>query len=67
MRLDRPSSRVGSQECVTQMRTCDVRVDRSRGDALMPKQLLDGAQIAATLDEVGREGVAQRMRANPLR
>ena len=33
----------------------------------MPKQLLDGAQIAATLDEVGREGVAQRMRANPLR
>ena len=33
----------------------------------MAKQLLDGAQIAATLHEVSREGVAQRMRSHPLR
>ena len=32
----------------------------------MAKQFLDGAQIAATLDKVGREGVAQRMWAHPL-
>ena len=48
------------------MRTCDVRVDCRRRDALMAKQFLDGAQIAATLDKVGREGVAQRMWAHPL-
>ena len=56
-----------SQECVTQVRTCDVRIDRRRRDALMAKQFLDGAQIAATLHEVSREGVAQRMRSQPLR
>ena len=48
------------------MRTCDVRVDRRRRDALMAQQLLDGAQVAAALDEVGREGVAQRVRSYPL-
>ena len=48
------------------MRTCDVRVDRRRRDALMAKQFLDGAQITATLDEVGRERVTERMRTNPL-
>ena len=48
------------------MRTRDVRVDGRRRDALMAKQLLDSAQIAATLNEVGRERVAQSMWAHPL-
>ncbi len=48
------------------MRTCDMRVDCRRRDALMTKQFLNGAQIAATLNEVGRERVAERVRTDPL-
>ena len=33
----------------------------------MAKQLLDGAQIAATLNEMGRERVAERVGTYPLR
>jgi hypothetical protein len=46
------------QKRLAQVRTCDVRVDRRRRDALVTEQLLDGTQVAPTLDEVRREGVA---------
>ena len=41
-------------------------VDLRRADALVPEQLLDGAQVAAALDEVRGERVAQRVRADPV-
>jgi hypothetical protein len=46
------------QERLAQVRACDVRVDRRRRDALVAEQLLDGTQVAPTLDEVRGEGVA---------
>src|SRR5262249_55583591 len=40
----------------------DVRVALGGGEARVPEQLLDGAQIGARAEEVRREGMAQRVR-----
>ena len=42
----------------------DVGVDLRGGDAAVPEHLLDGAQVGAALQQVGGEGMAQRMRGN---
>src|SRR5690606_24867719 len=43
-----------------------VGVDRRGGDVLVPEQLLDGADVVAVLEQVGGEGVAQRVRRDRL-
>src|SRR5213080_3000770 len=43
-----------------------VRVDHGRGDVPVPQQLLDGADLGAGFEEVGREAVAQGVAARPL-
>ena len=44
----------------------DVRVDLGRRDARMSEQLLHDAQVAASLDEVRGEAVAQHVRRHRL-
>ena len=44
----------------------DVRVDLRRADTGMPQQLLDDAQVRAALEQMRREGVAQRVRRDPV-
>ena len=39
-----------------------MRVNLRRGQARMPEQLLNLAQVRATLEKIGRKGVAHRMR-----
>ena len=39
-----------------------VRIDLGRGQAAMPQQLLDTAQVGAGIKHMRREGMAQRMR-----
>src|SRR5438128_1994820 len=41
----------------------DVRVALRRREARMTEQLLDGAQIGARAEQVGREGVPERVRS----
>src|SRR5690606_21035145 len=43
-----------------------VGVDLRGGDVLVPEQLLDGADVVAVLEQVGGEGVAQRVRRDRL-
>ena len=43
-----------------------VRVELGRGDTRMAEQLLDDAQVGAALEQVRRERVAQRVRADPV-
>src|SRR5262245_14034756 len=43
-------------------RATDLRVDLSRRDVGVSEHRLDGAQIGAALDEVGRERVTQLVR-----
>src|SRR5437667_9479819 len=40
----------------------DVRVALRGGEARVAEQLLDGAQVGARAEEMGREGVPERMR-----
>src|SRR5215471_17451527 len=40
----------------------DVRVALGRRQARVPEQLLDGAQIRARAEEMGREGMTERVR-----
>ena len=44
-----------------------VGVNLGRRDVGVAEQILDDAQIRAVLQEMAREGVAQHMRADPLR
>ena len=43
-----------------------MRVDLRRGQALVPEQLLDDAQVRAAVEEVRGERVAQRVRRDAL-
>ena len=43
-----------------------MRVQLRRGDTRMPEQLLDDAQVGPTFEQMRRERVAQRVRADPL-
>ena len=45
----------------------DMRVDLRGGDVGMAQQRLEDAQVRASSQEVGRKGVAQDMRADPVR
>jgi len=45
----------------------DVGVDHSGGNIVVPEQLLNGADISAALQQMGREGVAKSMGADLLR
>ena len=47
---------------VEQALRIDAGIDLSRRQAGMPKQFLDGAEIAAAAEQVRGEGMAQRMR-----
>src|SRR5688572_11325133 len=49
-----------------QARRVDVGVALGGRQAGVPQQLLDGAQVAAGRQQVGREGMAQRMRRHLL-
>ena len=44
----------------------EMRVELRGGDTRMPEQLLDDAQVGAALEQVRRERVAQRVRADPV-
>ena len=44
----------------------DVRVDLGRGEVGVTQHLLHGAEVGATLEKVSREGVAKRVRSDPL-
>src|SRR5262249_11458150 len=39
----------------------DVSVDHGGGNVLMPQQFLDGANVSATLEGMGREAVSKSM------
>ena len=43
-----------------------MRVQLRGGDTRMPEQLLDDAQVGATLEQMRRERVPQRVRADPV-
>ena len=43
-----------------------VRVELGRGDTRMSEQLLDDPQVGAAFEQMRRERVAQRVRADPL-
>ncbi len=45
----------------------DMGVDHRRRDVLVAEELLDGAEVAAVLEEMGGEGVAKGMAGGPLR
>ena len=44
----------------------DVRVDHGRADVAMAEELLDGADVVAVLEQVGRERVAKCVTARVL-
>ena len=43
-----------------------MRVELRGGDTRMPEQLLDDAQVGSALEQMRRERVAQRVRADPI-
>jgi len=55
-----------SKKCLAQVRACHVRIDRCGGDPLMSQELLDRAQIAAAFNEMGGEGMPQRVGSHPI-
>src|SRR5450756_2850886 len=63
-------SLVGSEMCIRDSALAaaveHVRVDHGRADVLVTKQFLDGADVVARLEQVGREGVAQGVAARVL-
>ena len=42
----------------------EMRVQLGRGDTRMSEQLLDHAQVGAALEQMGRKGVAEGVRAD---
>ena len=48
------------------MGATDVEVDQRRAEALVAKQLTDRQEIHARLEESRGEGVAERVRRDPL-
>jgi hypothetical protein len=44
----------------------DMGVDLGRGEAGVPEQLLNVANVDAVPEEVGGEGVSQRVRRDPI-
>ena len=44
-----------------------VGVELGRGEVGVPQHLLDGAQVGAALEQVGRERMAQKVRMHALR
>jgi hypothetical protein len=50
-----------------QVRVGDVGVDLGRVDGGVAEELLDGADVGAVAEEVGREGVAERVRRDGAR
>src|SRR5687768_9625799 len=57
-------TRVGLAIHVDQLRRIDVRIPLGGADARVAEQLLDGAQVGAALQEMRRERMTQRMRAD---
>jgi len=45
----------------------DVGIDLSRGEVLVTEQLLHDPQVGATIEQVGRERVPQRVRRDAQR
>jgi hypothetical protein len=45
----------------------DMSVDHRRGHIVVPKQVLNGADVGAALQQVGGEGMTKGMRADVLR
>lgn len=43
---------------------CEMRVNLRRGQARMAQQLLNRAQVRTALEQVGRKGMAHRMRGD---
>ena len=43
-----------------------MRVQLRRGDTRMPEQFLNDPQVGPTLEQMGRERVAERVRADPV-
>ncbi len=65
-RRERPSARglgtgMGGLVHAHQLGGVDLGVDLRRRQAGMPEQLLDGAQVPSPAEEMGREGVAERV------
>ena len=52
------------EDFVAQAGAVDVDVDFGGGDALVTEHLLNGTQVGAALEQVGRETVAQGVRAD---
>lgn len=44
----------------------DVRIDHGRSHVAVAEELLDGADVVAALQQVGGEGVAERMAGHPF-
>ena len=59
-----PAPRVRLPVDLQQLRGVDVRVALRRAQARVPEQLLDRAQVGAALQQVRRERMAQRVRAD---
>ena len=58
--------RVGPAVDVPDPFTGEMGVELRGGDTRMPEQLLDDAQVGPALEQVRRERVAQRVRADPI-
>ena len=53
---------MGARICGSEARGLDASVDLRRRDRCMSEQLLDGAQVGSTLEQVRGERVAQGVR-----
>ena len=58
--------RMGPAVHVPDPLTGEMRVELRGGDTRMPEQLLDDAQVRSALEQVGRERVPQRVRADTI-
>ena len=56
---------IGLLQCALEARIADMRVERRRRDAFLPKQPLQEEEIDAILEEQRRGGVAQHVRRHP--
>src|SRR5262245_7596005 len=63
----RSGSRVRAVIGIHQPAEVDMRVALRGGEARVSEQLLDGAQVGAAAEEVGRKRVAERVRRRLLR
>ena len=62
--VGRPRTRVRFPVHLEQLRGVDVRVALRRAEARVAEQLLDRAQVRAALQQMRRERVPQRVRAD---